>query len=97
MEVSIVEVVLAICQMRPKASTGLNDIPVSASKENLFIIAPWLALIYLDLLSLCHFLESWKTAKVIPLKKPGNSWYSSPIVIDLSTCSPTLGRLLRGL
>ena len=40
MEVSIVEVVSAVCQMRPKAAPGLDDIPVSILKENLFIIAP---------------------------------------------------------
>ena len=77
-EVSIAEVVLAVRQMRPKAAPGLDDIPVSVLKENLYIIAPWLALIYTASLSLHYFPESWKTAKVIPLKKPGKSSYSTP-------------------
>ena len=77
-EVSIAEVVSAVRQMRPKAAPGLDDIPVSVLKENLFIIAPWLALIYTASLSLHYFPESWKTAKVIPLKKPGKSSYSTP-------------------
>ena len=55
MEVSIAEVVSAVCQMRPKAAPGLDDIPVSILKENLYIIAPWLALIYTALLSLHYF------------------------------------------
>ena len=77
-EVSIAEVVSAVRQMRPKAAPGLDDIPVSILKENLYIIAPWLALIYTASLSLHYFPESWKTAKVIPLKKPGKSSYSTP-------------------
>ena len=64
--------------MRPKAVPGLDNIPVSILKENLYIIAPWLALIYTASLSLHYFPEAWKTAKVIPLKKPGKSSYSTP-------------------
>ena len=45
-EVSIAEVVSAVCQMSPKAAPGLDDILVSVLKEHLYIIAPWLALIY---------------------------------------------------
>ena len=97
MEVSIAEVVSAIRQMRPNVAPGLYDIPVSILKENLYIIAPWLALIYTASLSLSYFPESWKTAKVIPLKKPGKSSYSIPAVIDPSSCSPTLGKSSRGL
>ena len=77
-EVSIAEGISAVRQMRPKAAPGLDDIPVSVLKENLYIIAPWLALIYTASLSLHCFPESWKTAKVIPLKKPGKSLYSTP-------------------
>ena len=77
-EVSIAEVVSVVCQMRPKAAPGLDDIPVSVLKENLYIIAPWLALIYTASLLLHYFPESWKTAKVIPLKKPDKSSYSTP-------------------
>lgn len=77
-EVSIVEVGSAIRHMRLKAALGLNDIPMSILKENLFIITPWLVLIYMASLSLHHFLESWKTVKVIPLKKPSKSSYSTP-------------------
>ena len=73
MEVSIAEVVSAVCQMKLKASPGLDDIPVSILKENLYIIAPWLALIYTASLSLHYFPELWKIAKVIPLKKPNKS------------------------
>ena len=78
MEVLIAKVVSAVHQMRPKAAPGLDDILVSVLKENLFIIAPWLALIYTALLSLHHFPESYKTAKVILLKKLGKSSYSTP-------------------
>ena len=46
-EVSIAKVVSTIRQMRPKAAPGLDNIPVSVLKENHFIIAPWLALIYI--------------------------------------------------
>ena len=77
-EVSIAEVVSAVRQMRPKVAPGLDDIPVSILKEILYIIVPWLALIYTASLSLHYFSESWKTAKVIPLKKPGKSLYSTP-------------------
>ena len=77
-EVSIAEVVSAIRQMRPKAAPGLDNIPVSTLKENIYIIAPWLALIYMASLSLHYFLELWKTTKLIPLKKPGKSSYSTP-------------------
>ena len=40
MEVSIAKMVSTIHQMRPKAAPGLDDIPVSVLKENLYIIAP---------------------------------------------------------
>lgn len=77
-ELSIAEVVSVVYQMRPKTALGLDDIPVSILKENIFIIAPWLALIYIALLSLHHSLESWKIAKFILLKNPVKSLYFIP-------------------
>ena len=94
-EVSIAEVVSAVRQMRPKAAPGLDDIPVSILKENLYIIAPWLALIYTASLSLHHFPESWKTAKVIPLKKPGKSSYSTPRSYQPISLLSHLGKALE--
>lgn len=63
--------------MGPKAAPRLNDILVFVLKENIFIIPPWLALIYAASLSLNYLPESW-IAKVIPLKKPSKLLYSSP-------------------
>ena len=54
-EVLIAEVVSAVRHMRPQPALGLDDIPVSILKENLYIIAPWLALIYTASLSLHYF------------------------------------------
>ena len=95
MEVSIADVVSAIRQMRPKAAPGLDDIPVSVLKENQFIIAPWLALIYTASLSLHYFPESWKTAKVIPLKKPGKSSHSTPCSYRLISLLSHIGKALE--
>ena len=91
-EVLIAEVVSAVRQMRPKAAPGLDDIPVSVFKENLFIIAPWLALMYTASLSLHHFLEVLEDSESHTAEETCQVFVLYPAAIDLSACSPTLGR-----
>ena len=64
MEMSIAKAVSTVCQMRPKAAPRLDNISASVLKENLFLIAPWLGLIYSASLSLHHFLESWNIGEI---------------------------------
>ena len=63
----------------PLASTpGSDHIPVVVLRKNLFILAPWLRLIYSASLSLQYFPRTWRVAKVIVLWKPGKASYSTP-------------------
>ena len=47
-------------------------------RKNLYIIAPWLRLIYSASLSLQYLPRTWRVAKVIVLRKPGKASYSTP-------------------
>ena len=78
MEVSLTEVRDAVKAMPLTSAPGLDQIPVVVLRKNLFILAPWLCLIYSASLSLHYFPRTWRMAKVIVLWKPGKASYSTP-------------------
>ena len=77
-EVSLTEVRDAVKAMPLAFAPGLDHIPVVVLCKNLFILAPWLRLIYSASLSLQYFPRIWRVAKVIVLRKPGKASYSTP-------------------
>ena len=77
-EVSLGEIWDAVKVMPSTSAPGLDRIPVIVLKKNLFILAPWLQLIYSASLSLHYFPQSWRVAKVIILRKPGKASYATP-------------------
>ena len=77
-EVSLGEVRDAVKAMPLTSTPGLDHIPVVVLRKNLFILAPWLRLIYSSSLSLQYFPRTWRVAKVIVLRKPGKATYSTP-------------------
>ena len=77
-EVSLTEVQEAVKAMPLTSVPGLDQIPVVVLCKNLFILAPWLRLIYSASLSLQCFPRTWRVSKVIVLRKPGKASYSTP-------------------
>ena len=78
LEVSLVKVWDVVKAMHLASASGLDHIPVVVLRKNLFILAPWLRLIYSASLSTQHFPHTWRVAKVIVLRKPGKASYSTP-------------------
>ena len=77
-EVSLVEVWDAVKAMPLASAPGLAYISVVVLCKNLFILVPWLRLIYSASLSLQYFPRTWWVAKVIVLRKLGKASYSTP-------------------
>ena len=76
-ELSLTEVREAVRAMPLTSAPGLDQIPIVVLRKNLFILAPWLRLIYSASLSLQYFPRTWRVAKVIVLRKPGKASYST--------------------
>ncbi len=70
------EVESAVRAMRATSAPGLDEIPVTVLKQNLFLLLPWLLMIVSSSFSLHYFPRVWRVARVLALKKPGKSSYA---------------------
>lgn len=64
-----------ICKLKERKAPGIDAIPTKALKNLSYIGIDYLVTIINSILKLSYFPDSWKSAKIVPIHKPGKPTY----------------------
>ena len=96
-EVTAEEIRQAIFRQNPKKAPGSDEITFDIWRRLLEYVAPWVRWIYQASLDLGYVPQSWRTAKIIALKKPGKSDYTVPKAYRPISLLPTISKGLEAI
>ena len=91
------EIRQAIYRSNPKKAPGADEISFEMWRRLLQYVGPWLRWIYQASLDLAYVPKSWRTAKIVALKKPGKSDYTVPKAYRPISLLPTISKGLEAI
>lgn len=87
----------AIYRANPRKAAGADEISFEMWRRLLQYVGPWIKGIYQASVDLRYVPRSWRTAKIVALKKPGKADYTIPKAYQPISLLPTISNGLEGI
>ena len=84
------EIQQAVFRSNPKKAPGVDEITFEMWKRLLQYIGPWIHWLYQTSVDLGYVPKSWRTARIVALKKPGKADYTIPKAYRPISLLPTI-------
>ena len=91
------EIRQAIFRSNPWKAPGVDEITFEMWRQLLRYVAPWIRWMYQNSLDLGYTPRSWRTAKIVSLKKPGKADYTVPKAYRPISLLPTISKGLEAI
>lgn len=91
------EIHQAIFRLNLKKAPGADEITFEMLRRLLQYIGPWIQWIYQTSVNLGYVPKSWRTAKIVALKKPGKADYTAPKAYPPISLLPTISKGLEAI
>ena len=91
------EIRQAIFRSNPRKAPGADEITFEMWRQLLQYVGPWIRWIYQNSLNLGYAPRSWRTAKIVSLKKPGKADYTVPKAYRPISLLPTISKGLEAI
>lgn len=95
LDITVDEVKTALAKTSPYKAPGRDGIPNAAWKEIWGSVGQHITQIFNASYQLGHVPQVWKTARILPLRKPGKPDYRVPKAYRPISLLPTLGKLME--
>ena len=87
----------AIFRSHPKKAPGSDELTFEMWRHLLPYVSDWLRWIYQSSMDLGYVPRSWRTAKIVALKKPGKTDYTVPKAYRPISLLPTISKALEAI
>jgi hypothetical protein len=94
-EIGLTEVEFAIWSSSPEKSAGEDEITFTVWRRLWPKVKKWLLALYGASIRLQHLPQSWRTAKIVALHKPGKPDYTAPKAYRPISLLPTVSKILE--
>jgi hypothetical protein len=91
------EICQAIYRSNPRKAPGADEISFEMWRQLLQYVGPWIHWMYQTSVDLGYAPKSWRTAKIVALKKPGKADYTSPKAYRPISLLPTISKGLEAI
>jgi hypothetical protein len=94
-EIGLTEVEFAIWSSSPEKAAGEDEITFTVWRRLWPKVKKWLLALYGASIRLQHLPQSWRTAKIVALHKPGKPDYTAPKAYRPISLLPTVSKILE--
>lgn len=94
-DVTMREIEEAIRRVRPWKAPGVDGLPNVVWKETWSVLKGWILAIFRASIAFGTMPAVWKTARILPLRKPNKPDYTVPKAFRPISLLPTLGKILE--
>jgi ribonuclease HI len=94
-KVTLEEIRHAIWRANPKKAPGEDEITFKVWRELWPVVGEWLLALFQASIRLSHLPRSWRTAKIVALRKPGKRDYTAPKAYRPISLLPTISKILE--
>lgn len=94
-EISMTEIEYAIWSSSPEKAAGEDEITFAVWRKLWPKVKEWLLALYRASIRLQHLPQSWRTAKIVALRKPGKPNYTLPKAYRPISLLPTISKILE--